>query len=81
MQCIRRDEERDDADHAGHDEARIHEFEKKAVRAEQDQEVGDARIGDDGEELRAPIAFHFLDRRAGDAQHAFVHGLALELRE
>ena len=49
------DQQTDRAHHARQHEARIGELEEQAVHADHEQNQRDVRVGDDGEEMAAPV--------------------------
>ena len=65
---VERDEETDGADQARRDGARIEEFEDQPVDADEHEDEGDVRIGDEREQLGAPVGRHGHDVEAGGRQ-------------
>jgi hypothetical protein len=68
-----REQQRHAADHAGRDEAGVHELEQQAVDAEHQQHQHQARFADDGEEAPAPVG---RQRDHGDVRRGQLHAAA-----
>ena len=62
---VERDEQADGADQPGRDRARVEEFEDQPVDADEHEDEGDVRIGDEAEKLRAPAGRHGHDVETG----------------
>ena len=67
-----RHQQADPADDAGEDEAGVPDFEQDSVEADEQQQVGDVRVGDDGNGARAPVRRQRLDRNALGRQPALL---------
>src|SRR3954468_17039087 len=70
MQRVEREQYGDRADHAGKHQSRIHEFKQQRVRAEENQQIGNARVRDDAEKAGAPVGLALLERATRELQRA-----------
>ena len=70
MQAVGTEQQADDAGGRGEEHARIVEFQNQPINADDEQAVGDGRVGDDGQQLVAPVGFHEAQFRIGGGEGA-----------
>ena len=64
LQREQREQQRDRTDHSRQHESRIGKFEEQPENTRQHQKIGDARVGNHGQQPAAPIRLHGNDARS-----------------